>query len=156
MIDLQRAGEQAGIDFAALQQMNSSDPSQVLAYLSGVSTGVRTLGREEIDGVATTGYALRVDLRKAARHAPRSVRGRVAESLRTLIAQIGSPHIPTEVWIDDDGLVRRQHMTMEMDIDGTPIAMDMTMDVTEYGVEVDVTPPPAADTVDITEGAPAA
>lgn len=51
--------------------------------------------------------------------------------------------IPIEVWIDDDGLVRRYDMAMQMQ--GTTTTM--TFEVLEYGVDVDVIAPPADVTV---------
>src|SRR5919106_5427180 len=53
-LDLEEVGREAGIDLAALSQVGQSDPTLYLTYLSGASEDVREVGRQSIDGVATT------------------------------------------------------------------------------------------------------
>jgi hypothetical protein len=52
--------------------------------------------------------------------------------------------LPIEVWIDEQG--RPARMTMSID-DGGKQSMSVTADILEYGVDVDVQPPPEADTI---------
>lgn len=53
--------------------------------------------------------------------------------------------VPMEVWIDDQGLVRRTRVQVSTEVFST----GTTTDILEYGVDVDVTPPPADQTVSI-------
>jgi hypothetical protein len=59
--------------------------------------------------------------------------------------------VPKEVWVDDDGLVRR----MKLAYDDMRFAagqrgdMAMTMELYDFGVDADVEPPPARQVVDI-------
>ena len=51
---------------------------------------------------------------------------------------------PMDVWIDGDGLPRR--FTMELKIPGAG-SVAMRMDFTDYGRSVDVSAPPASETI---------
>jgi hypothetical protein len=59
--------------------------------------------------------------------------------------------MPTQVWIDEDDRVRRIVTAIEMEQQGQQISQQSTIELSEFGVEVDVQPPPESDTVDITE-----
>ena len=55
---------------------------------------------------------------------------------------------PMDVWIDDDGLPRR--FTMDLTIPGTG-SVSMRMDFSDYGRAVDVSAPPASETMSMQE-----
>ncbi len=63
----------------------------------------------------------------------------------------GTEEIPTQVWIDGDNLVRRIVTDFEIEQQGQQISQQSTIEYYEFGIEVDVQPPPESDTVDITE-----
>jgi hypothetical protein len=146
--DLQKLGEQEGIDLGGLEQLNQSDPSQALAYLKAASGDIEEVGTEEIRGVETTHYELTVDLRKVVEQAPGQ-----KENVERVIEQSGIEKVPTQVWIDGDGQVRR----MELLYEGMRFGQDqtgdmaMTMELFDFGVEVDVEPPPADQVTDVSE-----
>jgi hypothetical protein len=84
-----------------------SDPSLLLSYLFGTTGEVEPIGTRSVDGVETAGYRASVDLVNALEQAPSEHR----ESLRLNIEEIqqggGETELDAEVWIDDDGFVRR-------------------------------------------------
>ncbi len=144
--DLRKLAAQQGLDLAGLQQVNQSDPRQALLYLRAASGPVDEVGEEDVRDVATTHYRMTVDLEKVAKLDPEQ-----RENVERVIEQSGVREVPTEVWVDDDGLVRR----MKLAYDDMRFAagqrgdMAMTMELYDFGVDADVEPPPARQVVDI-------
>ncbi|MGH3033468.1 MAG: hypothetical protein ACRDON_02790 [Gaiellaceae bacterium] len=152
--DLQELGEQQGFDFEQLMQFGTqSDPSQALAYLRAASDDVEEVGTEDVRGVETTHYGMTVELARVADAAPPEQR----EALRVQTEQLrelsGISRVPTEVWVDDEGLVRRQRLTYRdmRFAPGQEGDMTVTMELYDFGVEVNVEPPPADEVTDIGE-----
>jgi hypothetical protein len=61
--------------------------------------------------------------------------------------------IPFQIWIDDEGLPRRQRITMDFGdlVPGAGDAqMEMTVDYSAFGEPVDVEPPNASEVTDVT------
>ena len=58
--------------------------------------------------------------------------------------------MPFEVFVDDDGLLRRLTMDMSMQVMGQPMSTKVSMDYFDFGVDVDVQAPPAGDVTDAT------
>ena len=146
--DFEELGKQQGIDLGGLQQLNQGDPSQVLAYLKASSDDVKKAGAEEIRGVQTTHYTMTVDLHKVAEQVPEQ-----KANVERVIEQSGVETVPTEVWIDDEGRARRMELRYDdmLFAPGQRGNMEMTMDLFDFGVEVDVEPPPASQVTDISE-----
>ncbi|HWC15146.1 MAG TPA: hypothetical protein VG929_11240 [Actinomycetota bacterium] len=152
LIDMQALGESQGMDYAAMAQTSGSDPSQMLQYLNGVSGDVKTVGQEEVRGVTATRYKATIDLAKVPAQAPADVREAVRASIKAMQEQIGKADFPVEVWIGDDGFLRRMRMSMQSD-GGTQGAFSMTMrlDMYDFGEAVTVEVPAASEVTDLTE-----
>ena len=149
--DLRELGKQQGFDLGQLSQFNQNEPSQALQYLRAASGDVQEVGREEVRGVETTHYGMRVDLRKVISQAPAEQREQLRATIDQLVEQSGVETVPTEVWIDDDGLARRMRLTYN-DMRFAPGQvgdMVMTMDLYDFGIEVDVEAPPKKQVTDI-------
>jgi hypothetical protein len=58
--------------------------------------------------------------------------------------------VPFEVFIDDDGLLRRMTMDMNMTTAGEAMTMALKMDYFDFGTDVNVQAPPAGDVFDAT------
>ncbi|HEX8205285.1 MAG TPA: LppX_LprAFG lipoprotein [Solirubrobacteraceae bacterium] len=138
-MDLQKVGEEMGVDFAQLMQMGQSSPAEQLKYLKAMSD-LEELGTETIDGVETTHYKGVVDLRKYPDTLPEGEREQARRNVDKLIELAGTSTTPTEVWIDEDSLVRRQKMTMSQK---KPVETKTEMDVryTDFGKDVDIQAP---------------
>jgi hypothetical protein len=151
--DIRELGKEKGFDLGQLSQLNRNDPSQALQYLRAASEDVEEVGEEEVRGVQTTHYRMNVDLRKVVEQAPEDHRAALRASIDELIQQSGIQNVPTEVWIDEDGLARRMTLTYEgmQFAPGQKGDMKMTMELYDFGVEVDVEPPPANQVTDIQE-----
>jgi hypothetical protein len=139
--DFAKASEAAGIDLEALIQTGEDQ----LAYLEQVSD-VERVGRETVREVDTTKYSFTTDFEELARTGPEDMRA----SLRVLIDDFGLRESPGEVWLDDDGLVRR----VRFDTKGDEATIDTTIEYFDFGVEVDVDAPPESETIDIMDLAP--
>lgn len=155
--DLQTLGAEQGLDLGQLQQLNQGDPSQILGYLRGAGT-VEEVGTETINGVETTHYRAVVDLDRVADVAPAELQEQVREQIELLKEQTGQTELPIEVWVDADGLPRRIVYTFDLSL-GDPESSTstvLTMDFSDYGLDVTVEPPPATEVTDISELAGAA
>jgi hypothetical protein len=147
-IDLRKAGKELGIDLEELMQVQQSDPSQSLQYLRGASDDFEEVGEEEVRGVETTHYRGTIDLHKAVEQLPEDAR----ESFERAIDLIGTNDLPLDVWIDDDGMARRMKYEQPLpSAGGEEGAMELTMEFFDFGVDVDVEPPPADEVIDIQE-----
>jgi hypothetical protein len=148
-IDLDELAEAVGVDgLAELVQSQSNDPSAGLQYLRGASDAVRTVGKESIRGARTTWYEATVDVEKAAAGAPVAQQ----ETIRSVKELFGIATIPTDVWIDGDGRVRRLKQSIDYSSAGRsgrfpagslPRRMDVTVEFYDFGTPVSVTIPPA-------------
>jgi hypothetical protein len=131
-----------------------NDPTSSLSYLEGI-TDAEVVGTETVAGVDTTHYHGTVDPREAfhrlADDADRSAR----EALAQAKALLGNSSMPVDVWIDQDGLLRRMSFRMEAADDApTPFAMEMSMEITDYGIEADLPIPDPSDVTDLTRMIP--
>ncbi|MGX1471889.1 UNVERIFIED_CONTAM: hypothetical protein RKD50_000697 [Streptomyces canus] len=146
-VDLQRLNRSQGTGGPAM-----SDPANSFAYTKSLSEkDVRKVGEETVNGVSTTHYRVDLDLAKPAE-------GDSAQE-RELRAQLGDD-VPVDLWIDEDGLTRRQQIRMTVkdtaQTAGTGTSArqaqaKVVMDFSGFGTEVDVATPPSADTVDVTD-----
>jgi hypothetical protein len=126
-----------GVSQSQLDQQQN--PADFLDSLAGIAD-IREAGHERIRGVDTTEYDGTVDLAQALDRAGPDVRSRLQKALSAMEASV-----PVKVWVDGDGLPRR----MEMAIDVQKMSMTMTMEFYDYGVKIDVAPPPADEVGDM-------
>jgi hypothetical protein len=113
----------------------ANDPARLLQFLQGASGEVNTVGEEQVRGVDTTRYRATVELARVIEKAPEDARTSLREQLeRREQAGLGTT-FDMEVWIDEDGLARR---IRQADPEG-----DITMDLYDFGIDVDVEPPPS-------------
>jgi len=130
-----------GLGNALLSPFGGTDPGDLLASLTAVSSSVRNLGVTTVRGVPVTHLRLDVDPAKAAARAPGGQRA----GLRAFAASLGAATIPVDVWVDQQNRVRRvrwsPHLPGGM---GAPAAtrFTQTADFYDFGVAVQVSAPP--------------
>jgi hypothetical protein len=139
-----------GIDVSSLQQANQADPSQTLVYLRAAGK-VERVGSEEIDGVQTTKYHAVIDLARVPEQAPADKREAVRDAVEKMREQYGISRLPLDAWFDDKGLPRRMFYAVETQVQGQKVNTSVSIDLSDYGVAVDVAPPPADQVTDISE-----
>lgn len=151
-LDVSSFGRESGVDLSQFSQLNQSDPAVFLQSLRAVSDDVEAVGEDDVRGVATRRYRMTVDITRAADVAPADVRDEVRAAFRELVEKAGIRKVPTEVWVDEEGLVRRMRQTYEsvpIGRTGREGRMTMTVELFDFGVEVDVQPPPRSAVTDL-------
>jgi hypothetical protein len=109
-------------------------PTDVLRRVLMASDETKELGDEDVRGAETTHYRAKVDGRKLLQQMERS------DKLHTPEEVWGDRFFPVDLWIDEDSRVRRIRLAEGA---GSDESMVMTIDFFDYGVAVDVQPPPA-------------
>ncbi|MFI1418148.1 hypothetical protein ACH4VX_09155 [Streptomyces sp. NPDC020731] len=146
-IDLRKVAAQEGVN-----NQRIGDPARTAAYAKAITDkDVTEVGTEKIDGVNTTHYRVSVDVTRL----PGGDRMR---------EQLG-PTLPMQVWLDDEGRLRRQQMDMTVrtaasasakpDTGAAPqqLKMSTVMEFSDFGTEVDAEAPPAGQVADMTDKA---
>jgi hypothetical protein len=148
--DLEQFGKANGIDLREMMQAKQGDPMQTLQYLKSAE-GVEKVGVDLVRRVRTTHYRATIDLRKTLEQAPESLK----PSLDKILSMMSDTTYPAEIWVDDDGLLRRFKFTMSYDVPGTGSAeTTMEEELYDFGVDADISPPPADRVLDGTKFLP--
>ena len=140
---VQMSGEEiaatSGVDPTAAA--GGADPTQMLEMLTLVSGELEPLGSQELFGVSVEGY-------RATLSGDAMVKGNVEMGLYTPeMAEQASEMVPEsfamDVWIDGDGLPRRQEWSLEMPagFGGAMANFEYRMDFPEWGPPLDVSAP---------------
>ena len=111
------------------------DPTRLLHFLRSTSSDVRRVGTEDLDGVQTTHYEGTLDLQKIVDHAPAAER-RLLQTDLDFMKQYKPATIAYGLWVDASDITRR------IRIDDAAGNSSETIDFFDYGVTVDVQPPP--------------
>jgi hypothetical protein len=121
--------------------LGQNDPSKMLAYLRATSE-VDEVGDDTVRGALATHYKARIQLDKVAdRVSPKD-----AQALEQAMKTLKTREIPLDVWIDDNGLVRR--MTMDWHPAGG--AFSLSLDLFDFG-DVEINVPGASETTDLSK-----
>lgn len=148
-IDLEETAERQGLDAEALLG-EQTGPAALLAQLEGASGDLEEIGTEEIRGVETTHLRVTVDTAAAIEQADPSVR----EQLRSYAEATGLPDsYPMELWIGEDGLVRRIRTVLDVaGADGAAgVTQQTTLELFDFGVDVDLDPPLREQTLELAD-----
>ena len=131
------------------------DPAEELKYLRAVSKEVEKTGEDEVRGVPTTRYRAVIDVRKlgelAASEAPPHFRKQTRREATALFEEAGIDEAPMDVWLDGDGLLRKMAMKRAFEAEGEKARTEMTLELFDFGVSVQVSRPLAAETVEISD-----
>jgi hypothetical protein len=122
-------------------EAGSTGPTQGLEYLQGLSGDVQKVGDDTVAGEHATHYRAAIDYTKVAAKLPEDSKA------RDQLSKLGT--VPADVWINDHDQV----VKMQFAIDGTAFGaaggkVDLTVEITDFGVPVDVQAPPADQTID--------
>ncbi len=152
-IDLRQAAARVpGFDVDQFLQFAQNGPQTSLEYLEAVSGSIETVGVEDVRGASTTHYRTTIDVKKYANLVPEAQREQVSSMLDQLVQQAGLRELPVDVWVGEDGLVRKLVLTMKMTQSGTTQTADASMrfELYDYGKPVTITLPLPSETADIT------
>lgn len=147
-----QAAAQEGLQGRA-SEAASTNPTQALALLYQRGATVTRLGRRRLDGTTMTAYRCTVHLTKAAAKLPSGLT-MTAQGLAAFRSLTGGAALSAEVWIDPAGALRQEAVTLPLSaaarsslgLAGGPrrVSMELTVDVSDFGVPVQVAPPPSA------------
>ena len=153
------------MDLAAASQFGgfgtgTTDPSAYVGLFAGVFN-VKASGEQDLNGVSTTRYVGTIDLKKVLKgfsdvvgeDADKATRKQLKEVVKQFESLGIDQRIPFEIWIDGEGLPRRQRITMDFGklVPGAEDAsMEMTVDFSDFGKPVHITIPDPSEVTDMT------
>ncbi len=142
-IDLSTVAGAAGVNLGSAGQLQSVDPNQVLQFLEGAADSMKKVGEERVRDTETTHYRGTLDLNKAAAVAPPELQ----EPIRQAITGLGTATMPANVWIDDQGRMRR--LRLQTGGGGNDPAGTLEIELYDFGAPADVRVPPADQVTDL-------
>ena len=69
----------------------------------------------------------------------------------SLVGQTGSSTVPVDIWVGEDGLVRRLTQRLRLNVQGGPSAIEQRFELYDFGAKVEVVVPDADDVADLTD-----
>jgi hypothetical protein len=123
----------------------SASPTQQLDALKDASYQVAEIGPERVNGVATTHYRALIDIGKLTDELKSEVSGEFGDLIEESMDQVSSATV--DVWIDADGLLRRETSNSAM---GSLGSFTMTMDFSHYGIRPEIQVPSGSEVYDLT------
>jgi hypothetical protein len=114
------------------QLTGTMDPLAAFESFGDAVQSVVLVGDEEIEGDELAHYKVRVDTSKI-------------QQLQKLPTEAEMPKVvPYDIWLDDQNRVRK--MTMDMDVQGSPVEVEI--ELFNWDEPVDIAAPPAGEIVD--------
>jgi hypothetical protein len=144
--DLAAAGGTLGKLLKQQMTQQNQDPRQYLKLMAA-SNNLASVGTETVDGVSTTHLHGTVDVSKALA-GPVAGEGLTAAEIAQLRKQfqsLGLSQITADIWVDSDGWPRK--ISQAGGAGKTKFTSVTTL--SDFGVVVDVTPPPVAEVTDL-------
>lgn len=155
-VDAAKAVEALGADAKVLTTAFRVDPASQLDALAK-SGAVKEIGTADLDGEEVRRYAGSLSQEESLAAVPEADRAAVRKALETLTAGGGAAakdlEVPVEAWVDGDGMIRREQLSLDTPAqDGVAAGKLMVrVDYSDFGRELDLRLPPAGDTYDATE-----
>lgn len=122
-------------------QFSSPSPEELLYLAQAASDRAERVGEENVKGVDATHYRARVAAGEIADAAPPDAQARLRAYAR-LLSTSGVDEFPVDVWVDDEGVVRRVKVAYEVEANGRTVSIRFTIDLFDFGADVNVSPPP--------------
>ena len=102
----------------AVEELGTSvqpDPDSFLAFLEGAGGPVKTVGTEDVRGVATRHVQVQLDIAKLVDRAAGTRKQKLTQQLTQHgISLDDLAPVPADAWIDDDGYVRRFSVAFDL------------------------------------------
>lgn len=148
--DHSEVDEEGDLDISGINQMSEINPEAMLRFLRTVADA-RESGRRTIDGVATTRYTATVDIRDYPETVEPERREAAQRTVDILIKAWGSPTHRVHVWIDADGLIRREQLTYSFVESGETAHARVVLDFLDVGTPQDIALPDDDEVNDISD-----
>lgn len=147
------AQSKLGQSYAQLVSDGQQSPAKTLSVLESTSSsGIHKVGSATLYGAHTTEYETTLDLSKVA---SASGKPALAPAIEQLETQDHVSSIPLKVWLDSDQRVRRlvEDIKVPAATSQKAVTAKISVDMTAFGVPVNVTPPAAGQYTDLTQQA---
>ena len=122
----------------------STDPSASFASLASAKDDVEVVGEEKVRDADTTHYRGTLDVKDALA----SLDGPAKQVAEATIGRSGLDEVPFDAWVDDEGRLRKYVQELEVPAGpttgGQPVQSTTTLELFDFGTEVDVEVPPAS------------
>lgn len=117
-----------------------------ISFLGGADGDIEELGTEIVRNTPTTHYRFNVDLAASAAALPPEL----AEAVKPMFEEMPAT-FPAEAWVDEDNMVRRIRYSMALPgEEGQPAeSIDTQMEFFDFGAEVEISEPGAAEVMDL-------
>lgn len=142
-------GQGQSIDLGSLA---ATDPRAALDALEAVSGPLEVVGREDVRDVETTHYRTTLDpagLKDALEGAAGDTGSSdLLSGLTEAMAQVDLSEVPIDVWVDDEGLLRKYVIDLEIEQGGQSLSTSVTLELFDYGQPVEIDLPDPADVAD--------
>lgn len=156
--DLAQFAGGAGAVFGGGPTPFGTDPSQMLDLLGAVDDMVE-VGPEEVRGVPTVHSAGSLTFGELVAAVPEELTKMFGGAISDVLPpEAEDTEIPVDVWVDDDGRLRRSRMAMDLSAfaagtgaEGIPAAMTMTTEFFDFGQPVEIEVPADDEVADVTE-----
>jgi hypothetical protein len=153
-LDLEQLAKQAPDKVSAqqmtsgLDSMDQQDPSQSLALLHD-SPNVKDLGKVTVNGVEAEHYKGTLTLEEALKQNDSAglMTAEERQNLKTAAKKQGIKGYAFDIWVNSDDLPVRMNMTMSTKQGSIKVKADYS----DFGAQVNITPPPASKTFDMME-----
>jgi hypothetical protein len=148
--DYSEVDEEGGTDLSGINQMSEVNPDAMLRFLRTVADA-RETGKRTIDGAPTTRYTATVDIRDYPETVEPERREAAQRTVDILIKAWGSPTHQVHVWIDADGLIRREQMSYSFWESGEKAKAKVVLDFLDVGTPQEIELPDGDEVVDISD-----
>jgi hypothetical protein len=119
--------------------LNTLDPTSMLRQLQTAGGTVTSLGQTTYDGTSVTEYAATLPA-----SAMMGEIGKLPSSLQQGVSGLNLPDMHMNIYVTQDHLLKALSVpSYSVSFSGQTMSMDMTMVLSNYGIPVNVTPPPA-------------
>lgn len=128
------------------------DPTATLDYLrvNGLVSSAESIGKHDVRGTSTTGYRVQFDRVRFGEmlmeQAKEQAKGQAGAGMLGGTFEMSAKRAVLDLFVDADGLVRRQVLDMALSVsvmtEDVDMTMKMTIDLFDFGVAVDAPLPP--------------
>lgn len=139
------------LDLADFACRGSADPKDQVDQLRSVEPVETTVGPEQVRGVETTHRRATLDLNRQLALLREEGRDDIAQSLQLLVDKGHPAQLEADVWVDDEGLIRREKITIPFAVlGGKNPQMTMQTEYYDFGVQPQIELPPKSAVYDAT------
>lgn len=135
-----------------------TDPSQMLDLLDAVEH-MEAIGPEEVRGVQTMHSSGPITIGELVAAVPEELTKMFGSAISDVLSpEVAATQVPYDVWVDDDGLLRRSRMVMDLSAfvsetstESVSALMTMTTEFFDFGQPVEIEVPADDEVADVTE-----